>query len=58
MTKPHPNDGVTVDDLPNIVVDEEGFHVAAFRFYTDAKQFVETSNALTAMGHYCIEGEQ
>ena len=56
--KPHPKDGKAIDDLPNVVVDEEGFKVAAFRFYNDAKTYIETINGEHPCACYCIEGEQ
>lgn len=56
--EPHPKDGVTVDDMPNVVVDEEGFKVAAFRFYNDAASYVAAVNGVFPCAEYCIEGEQ
>lgn len=55
--KPHPKDAKVIDDLPNIVVDEEGFKVAAFRFYNDAKSFIKTVESTYPCCSYCIEGE-
>ncbi len=55
---PHPKDGITIDDCPNVVVNEEGFHVAKFRYYNDAQIYVETINREHPCACYGIEGEQ
>lgn len=56
--QPHPKDAKVVDDLPNVVVDEEGFKVAAFRYHNDAEAYVEAVNGNHPCAEYCIEGEQ
>jgi hypothetical protein len=56
--EPHPKDGKLVDETPNRVVDEEGFVVAQFRFYNDAKAYVEAVNSNFPCAEYSIEGEE
>jgi hypothetical protein len=53
--KTHPLDAVIVGDLPNTVIDEEGFKIAAFRFYLDAESFVTRVNAQFPCALYEIE---
>jgi hypothetical protein len=55
--QPHPQDAKIVDDLPTVVVDEEGFKVASFRFYNDAKTYVDAVNGTFPCACYTIEGE-
>jgi len=54
---PHPKDAKIIDDTPNVVVDEEGFEVARFRFYNDATTYIGIANGNCPCACYSIQGE-
>lgn len=55
--QPHEKDGKLVDEIPNVVRDEEGFIVAQFRYYADAKSWCEAVNGSFPCAEYYLEGD-
>jgi hypothetical protein len=52
----HPKDAMHIDDTPTAVVNEEGFVVARFAMYNDAKFYIAAVNEEYPCALLDIEG--